>query len=139
MRDEFNNFRFYHGYADGTLKMTLYVVVIQVAISLDPWTLDRRSLSTIQQAKLDTRVVGGAPHQTIERIDLSDKVSLADTPERGVTRHNAEVLAAEGDESCPCAHATCSIRRFGSGVPSADNDHIELFHVKRPISRYRSS
>src|SRR5262245_11842351 len=60
---------------------------IELAIGLRARTAHRRSLATIEHAKLDAATISDAAHQPIERVDLADQVALAEATDRWIARH----------------------------------------------------
>ncbi|MNC93158.1 hypothetical protein D3C83_97240 [compost metagenome] len=65
----------------------------------------RWPLARIEDAELDAGLVGGGRHRAVERIDLSHQVALADSPDRGITRHLAQGLDAVRHQEGFTAHA----------------------------------
>ena len=50
------------------------------------------TLTPIEQAELNTGLVGDTAHQPVQRIDLAHQMALADTANSGVARHFANGL-----------------------------------------------
>ena len=70
--------------------------------------------------------VGGDRHHTIESVDLADNVTLAQSADRGIARHRADRADIRADERSPRAAARGRTRRFHAGMPSTDDDDIEI-------------
>ncbi len=60
----------------------LHRPLIELAIGLRPGPPDRRPLAPVEQPELDPGLVGHAAHQSVERIDLPDEMTLAQSADR---------------------------------------------------------
>jgi len=55
----------------------------------------RRTLAAIEHTKLDAGRIGNPAHQTVERIDLTDQMALAEPPIAGL-QDIAPMVANDG-------------------------------------------
>ena len=98
---------------------------IELAIGLGAWTADRRALAPVKHAKLNTRRIGDAPHQAVQRIDLAYQMTLTESSDGGVAGHRTDGRKAMSDERCPGARPrgyTCGLT---AGMTSADDDDVK--------------
>jgi hypothetical protein len=102
---------------------------VEGAVDLGAWTSDRRALGPIQETKLDTRGVGGAPHDSIESVDLPNEVAFAEPAYRGIAGHFPDGLKAVREKKRARARAPSRARRFATGMPAANNNHIPGHNV----------
>ena len=104
-------------------------LAIQHAICLRPRGAYCRSLTGVQDAELDTGLIGGRGHRPVERIDLLDQMPLADSADRGVATHRAERVEIVREQQGFRAHARTGQRRFGAGMAATDHDYIERVRI----------
>jgi hypothetical protein len=69
---------------------------IKPTVGLDTGPAHRTALAGIEHAAVDRRAIGGPRHDPAHRVDLTDKMTLADPADRRVTRHLAEIVEAKG-------------------------------------------
>src|SRR5215204_6635281 len=74
------------------LKYPLHTSSVQSLVCLRPGGLYRRPLFGIEYAKLNAGLIYRSRHFAAQCIDLFDKVAFADTANRWVTRHLADVV-----------------------------------------------
>ena len=110
---------------------------IAISVSLNSGPMDRRPLASVQQAELDRRMIRRPSHHTIEGIDLSNQMSLADAADCRIAGHLAKVESRHRHQSHRRAHPVGGQGAFNTRVPSTDYDHVVLFHVK-PIFQDRN-
>ena len=79
---------------------------------------------------MDRPGIGGACHQSVERVDLANEMAFAQSADRGVARQGADLRARLREQRHARAAAGGSGSRLRAGVPAADDDHIKLFHVE---------
>src|SRR5262249_20181233 len=79
----------------------------------------------IEHAELDAPAIGHAAHQSVECVDLTDQVTLAETADRRIARHGADGRDFVGDECSRGTHARRRSRSLTAGMPAAHDDHIE--------------
>jgi hypothetical protein len=73
---------------------------------------------------LNSGFVNRSTHLAAEGVDLFDQMALANTANRGVTRHLADVVKIEGEHQGITAHTRGCQAGFDTGVPRANDDHI---------------
>ena len=110
---------------------------IKLTIRLGARAAHRRPLAAVQHAELDSRLVGHAPHEPIESIDLAHQMALAETADCRIARHGAHGGEAVGDEGGRRAEARGRRRGFAAGVPSAHDDDVKRPHDEIPVPSRR--
>ena len=98
---------------------------IETPVLLRPRTADRRPLAAIEDAKLDAAFIGDTAHQSVEGVDLADKMALPQPADRRIARHGTDGGEAMGDQRRRRAHARSRSRRLTAGMAAADHDDIE--------------
>ncbi len=116
----------------GGIEFSLHCLPIQDTIRLHSGALNRWPLPTIEQAKLDCRLIGDAPHQTIERIDLSNEMTFPQSAHRRVTRHHPKIVPPECHQCNRRTHTPRCMCRLATRVTATNDDNVKLrmFHVK---------
>ena len=79
---------------------------------------------------MDRRAVRGARHQTVEHVELAHQMALADAADRGIARHLAGILGAEGEQADARAAAGRGSRSLAAGM--AGTDHQNVVHDPAP-------
>ena len=80
----------------------LHACAVERAVLLRPGPAHRRPLAAIEHAELDSRHVGDAAHEPVERIHLAHERALGEAADGGIARHRADGFALLGDEQgCP--------------------------------------
>ena len=74
---------------------------------------------------MDARLIDGAAHQAIERIDFPDQVTLAQATDRGVTGHFTHRLPLVSHQPDLCPQPRSGGRSLRPSVPTADDNHVE--------------
>jgi hypothetical protein len=98
---------------------------ISPLVSLCPGRPDGRPAASIKQLELNPGRIDSLAHETAQRIDLADKVSLCGSADRRIARHVTHRVSRQGTHTDMTSHAGCRIGRFDSRVSGADNNHIE--------------
>jgi len=98
---------------------------IESAICLAPWPLHCRPFAAVEHAAVDPRPVRRARHESVEHVELPHKVALADTTDRRVARHLADIFGSEGHQSDARASAGCSSGSLATGVTGSDDENVE--------------
>ena len=132
-----------HGQPALCLQQGLDGLAVQASVGLRSWPPDRRALGGIEHAELDARLIDGAAHQAIERIDFPDQMTLAQATDRGVTGHFTHRLPLVSHQPDLCPQPRSGGRSLRPSVPTADDNHVEAqargqgviagveFHVKQ--------
>ena len=84
----------------------------------------RRSLGTVQQPELDRRRLGDDPLRAAHRVDLAHDLTFGDAADGGIAAHLGDMIEVERHQQRLRAEPGGGERRFASGVPGADDDHI---------------
>ena len=77
---------------------------------------------------MNRRLVRGDADQAVEGIDLADQMSLAESPDRRVAGHRADLGRIEGDQRHLRAEPRRRGRRLDSGMAAAHHDDIKFVH-----------
>jgi hypothetical protein len=59
-------------------------LLIERTISLRAWALDSWPFPSVQQAELNASPIGSAPHESIQRIDFANQMTLAEPADCGI-------------------------------------------------------
>ncbi len=90
-----------------------------------PGSTDGRTFGAVQKTELDTGFVGQPAHQSIERIDLADEMTLAKPADCGVAGHLAQSIKPMGDQSHAGSDPCRGCGSFATGMAPADHDDVE--------------
>ena len=116
-------------------KLVLHGFAIEAPIGLRARAAYGRPFCSIQKPKLNAGSICDAPHESVERINLADQMSFAESADGRIARHDADGRAFLRNERCACSHARSGCRRFAASMAATDDDHVEIqrsmFHVKR--------
>ncbi|KVK42687.1 hypothetical protein L905_04285 [Agrobacterium sp. TS43] len=107
------------------IDLTLHGFAVEPPVGLSARTTDGRSLFAIEHAELDSRCVGNPTHQTIQRIDLANEVSLAQTADGRIAGHDANRLTLMGNKGGFCTMPCSGSSGFAARVATANNNDIE--------------
>src|SRR3546814_8682528 len=99
--------------------------LVALAISLNPGSLDRRTLAAVQHAIMDRGGICGTRDKAIESIYLSYQVPLAQASNRGIARHGPDRLTRIADQRSACALPRRCGCRLTTSVAAADHDHVQ--------------
>ena len=80
----------------------------------------RRPAAAIEQLELYSRSVDCSAHQSAERIDLSDQMSLSRAADRGIARHVRDGFSSERAQADAASELRRRPRGLDAGVPGAD-------------------
>src|SRR6185437_2071662 len=95
-------------------------------VGLRPRGANGRPLRTVQNAKVNAGFIGSLRHGATQRIDLLDKMALANAADRRIATHLPESFERMSQQQCGCTHPRRSKRGFGAGMPTADDDNIKV-------------
>ena len=107
--------------------------LVQNAVGLRTGGAHGRALAGIENAKLDTCLIGGQRHRTAHRVHLFDQVALADAADRWVAAHLPQRLNVVREQQSLAAHAGSRKRSLGASMAAADDDDIEFLWVKHGV------
>jgi hypothetical protein len=107
---------------------------VEDAVGLGAGGAHGRALGRVEDAELDAAFVGGQRHGAAQGIHLFDQMALANAANAGVAAHLAQCLDVVGQQERFAAHARSRQRSLGSGMATADHDHIEFLRVKHEKS-----
>ena len=83
-------------------------------------------LAAIEHAKLQHREIGGAPHDSSERINLADDGALGDSANGRIARHLADGFERTRYDRNPRSYPSSSDGGLGASVAGADDDDVEV-------------
>ena len=98
---------------------------VELSIGLCTRTSHGRTLAAVEHAKLNPAGIGGAAHQAIERIDLADQMTLAESTDRRIAGHRSDSGKAMGHQGGTGTHPRRRARGLAAGVATADDDNVE--------------
>jgi hypothetical protein len=99
---------------------------VKAAIALGPRRPNRRAFAPIQHSELQRRQIGRARHDTAERIDFANDGAFGDPTDGGIARHLTDCLQCARHNAYTGADPSSRDGGFRSGMPSADDDHVEI-------------
>ena len=105
----------------------------QFAVRLNPRALHRAALGPIEHPIMDRRSIGGAPDQTVERIDFPHEVPLAQPADGRIAAHRTDGFQVEADQPDPHTHARCDRGCLATGMAATHDKNIETGHQTLPI------
>jgi hypothetical protein len=73
---------------------------------------------------VDCSTIGGARHQTVEDIELTDEMALADTADGRVTGHLPNIFGTKRKQRDTGSAARRSSRSFATGMAGADHQNV---------------
>ena len=88
-------------------------------------TADRRTFPAVEHTKLDAGGVRDPAHQPVQRVNLADQMTLAETADRGIAGHRPNCREAMRDQRRDRTHACGRARGLTTGMSPADNNDIE--------------
>lgn len=112
---------------------------VDFAVCLGSRALHRGAFATVQQTKLNARLICHPPHNAVHRINLADEVTFAQPSNRRIARHHTYAAPVHRHKSGMSSEARRSVSRFRARMAAADHDHIKMFHVKHSIIYLRKS
>jgi len=71
-------------------------------------------------------MVGGKRHLAAQGVDLLNEVSLADSTNGGVTRHEADSVYISREDERPAAHTRARERSLAAGVTGPYDDDVVI-------------
>src|SRR3546814_9154249 len=105
--------------------------LVALAISLNPGSLDRRTLAAVQHAIMDRGGICGTRDKAIESIYLSYQVPLAQASNRGIARHGPDRLTRIADQRSACALPRRCGCRLTTSVARSEEHTSELQSLMR--------
>ena len=115
---------FDHGQIGSLTDRGLHRGGIKLAIRLGARPPNGRTLATIEHAKLDTPGIGNAAHQSVERIDLSDQMALAQTTDGRIAGHRADGRKAVRHQRGSAHPSARRTRSLTAGMAAANDDDV---------------
>ena len=103
----------------------LHRLPVQLAVSLSARPLYGGTLGAVQHPELNASSIGDAAHQTVESIDFTDQMPLAEAADGRVARHFANGRETVGDQGSARAHSSRRRRCFTARMAAADHNHVK--------------
>src|SRR3546814_18489635 len=100
--------------------------LVALAISLNPGSLDRRTLAAVQHAIMDRGGICGTRDKAIESIYLSYHVPLAQASNRGIARHGPDRPTRITYQRRSCALPRPCACRLPTRLAAAHPAHVNL-------------
>jgi hypothetical protein len=120
------------GRHDGKPRLPGYKLLDSLAIKrpvrLCTWSPYSRALPAIQNPELYPGRVRRAGHNSIQRVDLAHKMSLAQSANGRIAGHDPDRLDPLGEKCSPGAKARCSASRLDAGMSATYHNDIEIAH-----------
>jgi hypothetical protein len=116
---------FDHLETGGLADRSLHRGGIELAVGLGPGAADRGTLAAVEHAELDPAGIGHAAHQAVERIDLADQMTLAETADGGIAGHRADGGKAMRQQGRRGTRPRRRCRGFTAGMAAADDDDVK--------------
>jgi hypothetical protein len=120
------------GRHDGKPRLPGYKLLDSLAIKrpvrLCAWPPHSRALPAIENPELYSGCVSREGHDSIQRIDLAHKMSLAQSANGRIAGHDPDRLDPLGEKCCPGAKARCSAGRLDAGMSATYHNDIEIAH-----------
>src|SRR5688572_13248202 len=101
-------------------------MAVEAPVSLRAGGANCRPFGAIQRAKLDSGLVRGDRHGTVEGVNFLGEMALTDTADRWVARHLPERFDAVSEEQGATTEARGGQCRFRAGMTAADHDDVEI-------------
>jgi hypothetical protein len=75
---------------------------------------------------MDRSIVGGTGYQSIKRVNLTNQMPFAKSPDCRITGHRADCCNIKANQCDVRTHPCGDRSRFATGVPPANNNDIEI-------------
>ena len=130
---------FDHQVVHGLLKKPQFGLVFQAfadggfvqnAVSLGAGGAHGRAFGSVEDAKLNARLIGGQGHGAAHGVNLFDQMALANAADRRVATHLAQGFNVVRQQQRCAAHARRGQGGLGPGVSAADHNHVKGLGVE---------
>ena len=74
---------------------------------------------------MDRTSVSRPAQHTVQRIDFTHQMALAQTANRRIATHRADGIEVKADQASPRTHTRRRASRFDPGMTAADNKNIK--------------
>jgi hypothetical protein len=108
----------------GRAHSALHGTCVKLSIGLSPRPSHSRTFTSIENPELDSSFVGCTAHKSIQGINLTHEMSLAQAANCRVARHGPDRCKSVRKQGCLSAHPRGSGSRFAACVSSTDDNHI---------------
>ncbi len=99
---------------------------VEGLIALGAGRPDGGATGGVEQAELDAAGVGDLAHDAAEGVDLAHEMAFGDAADGGVAGHLGDEVEVEREQGGAEAHAGGGGGGLATGVPCADDQHVEL-------------
>ena len=110
----------------------LHGPAVQLPVGLGPRSAHRRALAAVEDAELDAGPVDRPAHDAVQRVDLAHQMALGEPADRRIARHDADGVAAMGQQHGAGAGTCRGRRRLAAGMAAADHDDIRVPGARPP-------
>jgi hypothetical protein len=112
---------------DRSLNGTL----IQLAVSLGPWSPNCRPPGAIEKPELYARMICSAAHETVEGVNFPHQMAFPQSTDSWIAGHLANRISPVRHQGCSGPETRCSSGSFRSGVATTNYNDVETsLHVR---------
>ena len=113
------------------LQRLAYPFAIAALVGLRARRPDGGTAAAIEQLELNARRVDRNPHQSAQRVDLADEMTLRGPADCRVARHVRDRRRRQRADADGAAHRRGRPRRLHAGMAGADHDDVEVGGIIR--------
>ena len=108
----------------------MHGIAIQAPIGLRARSSHRWAFGSIEDPELNAGRIGDAAHETVERVDLTDQMALAQTADGWVAGHHADCRPTLRQQRGSRTASRGRGRRLATSMAAADNHDVKEFRVE---------
>src|SRR5579864_1602230 len=120
------------------LEHTFHPRAIRGLVGLRAMGADGGTFAGIEQAELNPGFVNRDAHLAAQRVHLAYEMALADSADRGITRHLSDVVEVERQHERLRAHTRGGERSLDPRMPGPDDDYV-VDHFSTVFARHSCS
>src|SRR6516164_634193 len=110
----------------GRAHGTLHGTGVKLSISLSPRPSNGWTFTSIENPELDSSLIGNTAHKSVQSINLTHEMSLAEPANCRVARHGPDRCKSVRDQGCLSAHPRGGSSCFAACVSSTNDNHIKV-------------
>jgi hypothetical protein len=114
-----------------TEQSPLDLLTIDAHVALAPRRAHCWSLAHVEAPILDRRSIGDSSHESAERVDLSDELTLSKPADCRIATHVADCVDVLSHEQRARSQTGEGVGGFGSGMSAADDYGVETGRLHR--------
>ncbi|CUX30172.1 hypothetical protein AGR6A_Cc170060 [Agrobacterium sp. NCPPB 925] len=107
------------------IDFPLHRFTVESAVSLRARPTNGRTLFPVEHTELNARSICDPAHQSIQRIDLTNEMTLSQATNCGITGHDPNRFALVGNKSGFCTMPCSGSGSFTAGMTATNNNDIE--------------